>query len=481
MQKKSEQRLVVVSNRLSVSLEKAKGELKYKASVGGLATGMSSICGQRESLWVGWPGLAAEELEDSRWREVHSRLRERYDAEPVPLSRQDLDEFYYGFCNNTIWPLFHYFPTYANYDPVLWEAYRRINRRYFEKIEEVGEDGDVFWIHDYHLMLLPRLVKERFPDSRVGVFLHLPFPSFELFRLLPWRRHILQGLLGADLIGFHTADYARHFLTSVERLLETKIDGEWVRCNGHQSRATDFPMGIDYEKYTGAVDTAETRKALNRYRSRLEGLKVILSVDRLDYSKGIIERLKAYDLFLSRHVEYKGQVALLAIVAPSRTGVPQYKQLRRQINELVSTINGRHGRVGWTPIHYFYRSFSFHRLTAAYALADVLLVTALRDGMNLIAKEYVAAKRDRRGVLILSETAGTADELDEALIVNSNDIEQVAATLARALQMTLEEQESRNEGMHQKLANNDVRHWGEQFLESLMSESLTAESPPKSG
>jgi trehalose 6-phosphate synthase/phosphatase len=469
MQTESEHRLVVVSNRLSVSLQKSRKGLDYEPSVGGLATGLSSLCRDRESLWIGWSGLADEELEANQWQSVHRQLREQYDSEPLRLSKKDLDEFYYGFCNNVIWPLFHYFPTYASYDPDLWEGYRRVNRMYFDKIDEVGEDRDIFWIHDYHLMLLPAMVRERFPRSRIGIFLHLPFPSFELFRLLPWRRQILEGLLGADLIGFHTRDYARHFLDSVARLTELEIKGDEVHHHGRSSRATDFPMGIDYDKYAGALDTAETRTAFERFQRQLEGQKVILSVDRLDYSKGIIERLKAYELFLSRNPQYLGRVTLFAIVAPSRTRVPRYNRLKREINELVGTINGRHGRVGWTPIHYFYRSFPFHRLTAAYGIADVLLVTALRDGMNLISKEYVATRRGRSGVLVLSETAGTADELEEALIVNANDIEQIASTLVEALQMPEKEQRSRNERMHEKLKANDVYDWGKRFLGSLMS------------
>ncbi len=457
--------LILVSNRLSVSVEQKKLKLEFKPSMGGLATGLSSLESKDELLWIGWPGLAADDLTRDDSREITTILKRDYNSVPVELTREDLKTFYYGFCNNVIWPLFHYFPSYAIYDNSLWESYRRVNSIYLEKVRETAGPEDTIWIHDYQLMLLPELIREKFPDARIGFFLHIPFPSFEVFRLLPWRTEILTGLLGADLIGFHAYDYARHFISSVRRLLGVENNMGYVQHEHRLTRVDVFPMGIDYKKYSGALSNSSVQRQMASAARELEGFKVILSVDRLDYTKGIPERLRAYEQLLEHNPQYREKVVLLLIAVPSRTKVHRYRALKREVDELISTINGKYGTIGWVPIHYFYRGFPFGRLCAFYGLADVLLVTPLRDGMNLVAKEYVATRKG--GVLILSETAGSAREMGEALLINPNNSEEIAAALKTALEMNEKEQIERNQIMNERLSRYDISAWTKDFLNKL--------------
>ena len=387
-----------------------------------------------EHLWVGWPG---SNIERSLQEEVVREALARFQSYPVFLTEEQMEQFYLGFCNATIWPLFHYFPSYTVYQQPFWEQYKQINQLFADALQSILRPDDVVWVHDYHLMLLPRLLKANQPHLSVGFFLHIPFPSFEVFRMLPgeWRRDILEGLLGADLIGFHTYEYTRHFLQSVLRILGYEYHMSQVLALDHAVRVDTFPMGIDVEKFAGASKNADTEKEIRELKNTLNGVKSILSVDRLDYSKGISNRLEGYELFLESYPEYHGKVALLMVVVPSRIGVVQYDLMKRQIEELVGKINGRFGRVGWTPVVYQYRHVPFSSLAALYAVSDVCLVTPLRDGMNLVAKEYVATTGDG-GVLILSEMAGAAKELPEAIIINPNNRAEIASALKEALQMT---------------------------------------------
>jgi trehalose 6-phosphate synthase/phosphatase len=459
--------LILISNRLSVSVEKKKGKLEFKPSMGGLATGLSSLDQEYKLLWIGWPGLPADELSEEDRREIVPVLRQKYNSIPVDLTREELKSFYYGFCNNIVWPLFHYFPSYAYYDNTFWESYRRVNSIYLEKVLEVAGADDTIWIHDYQLMLLPQMIREKVPEARIGFFLHIPFPSFEVFRLLPWRTEILTGLLGADLIGFHAYDYARHFISSVRRLLGVENSMGYVQHEQRLSRVDVFPMGIDYKKYSTALSDGNVKKQLATAARELKGFKVILSVDRLDYTKGIPERLKGYELLLEHNPQYLEKVVLLLIAVPSRTKVHRYRALKKEVDEQISTINGSYGTIGWVPIHYFYRGFAFDRLSAFYGLADVLLVTPLRDGMNLVAKEFVATHRDSGGVLILSETAGSAREMGEALLINPNNSGEIAAALKTALEMDKEEQLERNAVMNERLSRYDIVAWTKDFLNKL--------------
>ncbi len=459
-------RLLIVSNRLPISIQKRKKKLQFDPSVGGLATGLGAFYKSRDSIWIGWPGIAQEKIAGEE-KDIEARLLSE-SCYPVFFSEHDVEDYYHGFCNKTIWPLFHYFTQYAVYNKDLWQTYERVNQVFSDAVIEVAEESDIIWIHDYHLMLLPKLVRERLPKAAVGFFLHIPFPSFEIFRLLPWRKEILDGLLGADLVGFHTYDYTRHFLDSVHRLLGYEAVMGQITTASRVIKSDEFPMGIDYEQFSSTAQSRKVRTQISKFRKRLGDCKIILSIDRLDYTKGIPQRLEAFNLFLERKPRYRGKVVLILTVVPSRTRVGQYALLKKQIDELVGAINGRYGSIGWTPIWYSYRSLPSHSLVAMYSMADVALVTPIRDGMNLIAKEYIATKTEGKGVLVLSETAGAAKELGEAVTINVNNEEEIVQALEQALTMPEEEQVGRIRIMQERLEHYNVKRWADEFVNKLL-------------
>jgi trehalose 6-phosphate synthase/phosphatase len=459
-------KLIIASNRLPVTITKRKGKFKAQSSTGGLVTALGGLEKSQRHVWIGWPGITMSPSNPEA-KDIEALLKpENY--RPVFLSRHDIDNYYHGFCNETIWPLFHYFVQFALYDKDYWKAYKRVNEAFCDEIMEIADPEDIIWIHDYHLMILPKLLKEKLPRAKIGFFLHIPFPSSEIFRLIPWCTEIIEGLLGADLIGFHIFDYVRHFLESVRRILGYEHALGQLTVNSRAVKVDAFPMGVDYEKFSSAVHNEDVQKRMKSLRREIgEGFKIILSIDRLDYTKGIPQRLEAFDLFLKRNPAYKGKAILIMVAVPSRTEVRRYKLLKQQVDNLVGDINGRHGKIGWIPIWYLYRSFQFKDLAALYAISDVIFVTPLRDGMNLIAKEYVATKNDGNGVLILGEMAGTAKELIEAIIINPNDVEATADSLKLSLEMPRDEMASRMEAMRLRLKRYDVRRWASDFMEKL--------------
>lgn len=458
--------LLIVSNRLPVSVTKRADNLSFQPSVGGLATGLVSFRDSHQSQWIGWPGIAKDKISAQQKEQVMERLTQHH-CHSVFLSAKDVRNFYYGFCNKTIWPLFHYFPLYTAYEDQYWRAYKNVNKAFCETVIRIAKADDCIWIHDYQLMLLPQLVREKLPNSRIGFFLHIPFPSFELFRLLPWRTEILRGLLGADLIGFHTYDYVRHFLSSTARIVGTEHSMGALAVDDRVVKVDAFPMGIDYDRYSTAVEDPTVKKRLSGIRKKVGDRKIIISIDRLDYTKGILQRLEAFDLFLTQNPSYKEKVTLILVAVPSRTGVEDYAELRRQLEALVGRINGEHGTLGWVPVWYLYRFLPFERIAALYNAGDVALVTPLRDGMNLIAKEFVATKRDGKGVLILSEMAGAASELGEAVTVNALNKQEIIDAIKEALEMPVEEQTERNRLMQSRLSRYTVERWANDFLEAL--------------
>ncbi len=460
------QRLLIVSNRLPVTIQEKKGEFHIEPSVGGLATGLRSWYKSSPSIWIGWAGIGRKKIK--REKDIMARLVAE-NCHPVPLSQPDVEAYYYGLCNRTIWPLFHYFPLYVEYSESYWQAYERVNAAFANVVAGIAKPNDIIWIHDYHLMLLPRLLRERVPKATVGFFLHIPFPSFEIFRLLPWRQQILEGLLGADLVGFHNYDYTGHFLDSVHRLLGYEVAMGQVTTADRLVKADAFPMGINYEQFSNVDQDPQVQAERKRFRRKVGDCRVILSVDRLDYTKGIPQRLEAFSLFLDRNPRFKRKVILVLLVVPSRVRVEHYIQLKKQVDGLVGEINGKYGTIGWMPVWYLYRSLPFHPLAALYSLADVALVTPLRDGMNLVSKEYTATKVDGKGVLILSEAAGAAQELGEAIIINPNNQDEIAQALVKALEMPEQEQIERNRVMQERLRRYDVVRWANEFIDKLLS------------
>ncbi|MBD3369987.1 bifunctional alpha,alpha-trehalose-phosphate synthase (UDP-forming)/trehalose-phosphatase [Candidatus Fermentibacteria bacterium] len=456
---------LIASNRLPAKIKRSEEDVILEPSVGGLATGLRSFYQSYDCSWIGWPGLPSEELDGLE--DKVAGLLEQESCVPVHLPSNLLNGYYYGYANRTIWPLFHYFQHLADFDSRLWESYREANHRFADTVASLAAPGNFIWVHDYHLMLLPRLLKERLPDCPIGYFLHIPFPSFELFRLLPEREEILDGLLGSDLVGFHSYEYARHFLSSALRLKGCDIELNKVLVGNRTVKVDVFPMSIDYDQFSSPPDLDRAGEIIKDARQRLGDRKMILSVDRLDYTKGIIQRLQAFELFLERNPALRDKVLLVLLVVPSRIAVPQYARLKKDIDELVGKINGRYGGVAYAPIAYLYRSLDFPDLHALYGMADVGLVTPVRDGMNLVAKEYVTAKSNGRGMLILSEMAGAVMELGEAIMVNPNNHGQVADAIVQALQMDEEERETRMRAMQDRIRRYDVTRWAEDFTESL--------------
>jgi trehalose 6-phosphate synthase/phosphatase len=416
---------------------------------------------------VGWPGCSVPpECEEA----VRNHAAEHYHAAPVFLPEESMDRFYHGFCNKTIWPLFHYFPTLAHNEEAYWREYKDVNELYGEALLKVLRPDDLVWVHDYQLMLLPRMVRGRFPDMPIGFFLHIPFPSYELFRLLPraWREEIIEGLLGSSLIGFHTHDYTRDFLTSVLRTVGYEHQLGSLTLPDHVVKVDTFPMGIDFERFARAAQSAETAARVQELRATCGGQKVIFSVDRLDYTKGLINRLRGYDLFLKRNPQWHGKVTFIVSVAPSRIGVESYQAMKEELEQTVGRITGAYGDVRWSPLIYQYRNASFDEIVALYRLCDVALITPLRDGMNLVAKEFIASRTDQTGVLILSEMAGAAKEMGEALIINPFYTEDFARALEQALSMPVEDQVWRNQLLQERLRRYDVNRWAEDFVQAMM-------------
>ncbi|MFC1489854.1 bifunctional alpha,alpha-trehalose-phosphate synthase (UDP-forming)/trehalose-phosphatase [Candidatus Latescibacterota bacterium] len=459
-------KLLIVSNRLPVSVKKRGKSLGFHPSPGGLATGVSALQNSYKLKWIGWPGIAQEKLKPEEKKDLKKQLMKSNYC-PVFLSQKEIDNYYSGFSNNTLWPLFHYFTQHAVYKKSLWESYKHVNEVFCKAVLKEVRPGDIIWIHDYHLLLLPQMLREKKPDLVIGFFLHIPFPSFEVFRLLPWRREILNGLLGSDLIGFHTYDYMRHFFSSLRQIIGHEHSFGNIDVENRTVKIDAFPMGIDYEKFSNAINTPAVKKEIHKKYENVENRKIILSIDRLDYSKGILERINSFELFLEKYPKYKNKVRLILVAVPSRTNVDKYKQLKKDLDERVGRINGKHSTFGWMPVLYLYDSLPFETLCALYSLADVCLVTPMRDGMNLIAKEYIASRTDGKGVLILSEMAGAAKELSEALIVNPNNMDKVADYIYKALKMPVKEQIKRNKIMQKRLKRYNIVKWADDFIKNL--------------
>lgn len=457
---------IIISNRLPITVRKENKELVYEESIGGLSTGLKSYHQTAASVWVGWPGIPKDDLTEDEQEEISEVLMKDFMCHPVFLSKREIREFYLGFSNKTIWPIFHYFPTKAEYDEKNWKTYKEVNKKFYRVASPFIKDGSLVWVHDYQLMLLPSLIKGGHSETKVGFFLHIPFPSFEIFRLLKWRYELLEGLMGADLIGFHTHDYVRHFLNSTRRIIGTEDYFNTVLYDNHKIFVDAFPMGINFNYYENAKGDEEILKKLGQEEEKGR-VKIVLSVDRLDYTKGIPERINAFREFLRENREYIERARLILIVAPSRDSIDSYEELLKQIRELVSEANGELGTIGWVPIWFFYQSFSAEELITLYRNSDVLLVTPLRDGMNLVAKEYLAARKGNTGMIVLSETAGAASQLVESVIVNANDRKAIADGIKQALEMSLEEQEQRVRSMRRRIKNYNVNFWADEFIQSL--------------
>ena len=479
-----ENKTIIVSNRLPLNVKINDNEnVEITPSVGGLATGMASIHQGSESLWIGWTGVASDEINKNQQKTINQAIAVEK-CVGVPLSNRELKAYYYGFSNGVLWPMFHYFMEYANFSGKYWESYKSVNEKFAKVVLENVNDGDKIWVHDYQLLLLPELIKKAKPEVSIGFFLHIPFPSFEIFRTIPWRKQLLKGMLGADLLGFHTYDYERHFISSVSRILRCEVDMNMINTGDRIVKVDSFPMGIDYEKFHQAAinhydkkkeEKSEFQKNIEQQRKKEPDCKLILSIDRLDYTKGIANRIKAFEFFLEKYPQYCEKVKLIMLAVPSREEVPQYKKLKKEIDELVGRINGKFSTVNWVPVGYFYRSMPFEDLIDLYTSSEIALLTPIRDGMNLVAKEYLASRADGTGVLILSEMAGAAQEMSEALLINPNDYNQIAEAIKQAIEMPVERQRERNRQIQKRIKRYNVERWAADFMKALESVEQSSE------
>ncbi len=458
-------RLLIVSNRLPVTAELTAAGIRVASSSGGLATGLRAWHEGSDALWVGWPGsvsgATASQLEDLRRSLFEQRIV------PVHMSDELVHAYYDGFANRVLWPTFHYLIDRLPVDAPGLDAYREANEAFAEAVAGVYRPGDTIWVHDYHLMLVPALLRARFPSARIGFFLHIPFPSSEIFRTLPCRREILDGLLGADLVGFHTFAYMRHFMMSLLHVEGLEADIDRVRVQDRELRVGVFPMGVDVESFGRMAADPDVAGRADAIRHEAGGRRIVLGVDRLDYTKGIPRRLEAIESLFQRHPSLRDEVRYIQVAVPSRGNVDEYYQFRTEVEQRVGRINGTYGSVSSLPIHYVHRSVPPDELTALYAAADVMLVTPLRDGMNLVAKEFVASRLDEDGVLVLSEFAGAAAELNGVVTVNPYDVAGIGDAIQRALTMPEEERRVRMRNLRRCVAGNDVRAWVESFVAQL--------------
>lgn len=464
---------IIVSNRLPVKIAEQDGEYILSPSEGGLATGLGSVYKSGENIWIGWPGI---DVPEDRQQEVIEKLA-ALNLIPVFLSPDEINLYYEGFSNEVLWPVFHYMVTYANFEQSYWDSYQSVNQKFAAIVIDHLKEGDTIWVHDYQLLLLPGLIRTAQAHVTIGFFQHIPFPSFEIFRVIPWREELITGMFGADLLGFHTFDDVRHFLNASSRLLQAKVSDNVITYKERQIVVESFPMGIDAGKFEELVSDSTVEEHIQSIRESVQDGKIILTIDRLDYSKGILQRLQAYELLLHTYPEYIGRISLYMIVVPSRDTVPQYKELRDQIDQFVGNTNATYRTLNWLPVHYFYRSFPIEFLSALYYTADVCLVTPMRDGMNLVSKEYVSSRVDNTGVLILSEMAGASKELNDALIVNPNNIGEVMRAIVQAVNMPVEEQMTRMSVMRATVKKFNIHFWVSNFMDKLaevkkMQESL---------
>jgi trehalose 6-phosphate synthase/phosphatase len=473
MEEKPGRRLILVSNRLPFQLLEKNNKITLKESDGGLVSALKSFSDREDSadmfaekLWIG-----SADFPEKRWEKFIAKgpTRQAFEIEPVFIETKTYNRYYNGFCNATLWPLFHYFPSFVEYDENTFRSYEEVNRIFADRLANIIKPDDVIWVHDYQLFLLPEMIREKFPDATIGFFLHIPFPTFEIFRLLhrPWKEKIVRGLLGADLVGFHTNEYVQHFLKTVRMVLGFDHHYRSIFNGSRVVKADLFPLGIDFSKFNEAGKHADVIEQKEQILKGFQDKKIIFSVDRLDYTKGVTHRLSGFERFMELHPEWKEKVVFILVVVPSRQIISKYNERRKLIEEQVGRINGKYSTLQWQPIIYRYSHLSFAELCALYQTSDIGLITPLRDGMNLVAKEYAASRAEQDGVLILSELAGAASEMGEAMLVNPVDKEEVAQAIFTSLNMPVAEQRSSMTQLQKRLKEYNVFQWVRDFLKQL--------------
>lgn len=479
------QSLIVASNRLPFVFTKRRAQWRVEPGAGGLVTALVPVLQRRGGTWIGWPGTSEGEAAKLQ-HVIPEAVRDvPYRIVPVALTAEDIQGFYYGFSNEVLWPLLHDLQTRCVFEPAHWCAYRRVNRKYAEKIAEAAERGDLIWVHDYHLMAVARELRAFGVDAKLGFFLHTPFPAEEIFVKLPWRRELVEALLAYDLIGFQTLRDRRNFEQCVRALIQgASFEGrgrvESCRVGNSEATLGVFPISIDVATFERLAQSDVVAEKTRRLKRQLLDRTLILGVDRLDYTKGILERLSAFRHALERYPDLRQNATLIQIAVPSREHIEEYQKLKADVEQLVSQINGRFTRAGWVPVHYLHRQLERSDLVACYRASEIALITSLKDGMNLISKEYCVSRVDEDGVLILSEFAGSAAQLHKgALLVNPYDVEGTAEAIYEAYRMDREEQQRRMRRLRKIVRKYDIHWWCEAFLQAASGACDESAPPPK--
>lgn len=460
----ADRRLTIISNRSPYQLKEKSGKLSYERNAGGLVSVLDEILRRAGGTWIAWGEKAVAPTQIGIPPESP-----RYSLSLIPLTDFEVDQYYHGFSNRVLWPLSHYFMDRCHFRGEYWKGYREVNEKFATAFREGTDHQELVWIQDFHLTLLPSFLRREHPRLSIGFFWHIPFPASPVFRVLPWRVEVLRGLLGSDLIGFQLPLHAEHFLRSVEDVLGIPVDRGTcsIKYDGRVVKVGVFPVGIDFRKWDSLASNPDIVEKARQIRNEIGVERIILGVDRLDYTKGIRERLLAYERFLERYPQFRGRVCLIQVAVPSRTRVEEYRLLRREIDESIGRITGRFSTRKWSPLRYLYQSFPMEDVAAYYLASDLALITPLRDGMNLVAKEYVASRVGDDGSLILSEFTGAAATLTDAILVNPYDVDGLADAIRLSLSMPDTEKRSRMGRLRQAVREKDVYWWCESFLKGL--------------
>ncbi len=472
----NKKKIVIVSNRLPVIIEEKNGKVEIKEGTGGLVTALAPVLRNRGGVWIGWPGSLFN-------KEVESLISSSagntgYQLKPVSLNSYEIEKYYHGFSNEIIWPLFHDLQSRCHFDPEFWQVYKDVNKKFAETIIKNITTDDYVWVHDYHLMNVSKELRFKIPEIKIGFFLHIPFPPLDIFLKLPWRQELLISLLEYDLIGFQTIRDRRNFIQCVRTLIKNvDVQGKGqvvsVQSGDRKIKVGHFPISIDYKFFTDKTATREVSDCAWFIHENISERQILLGIDRLDYTKGIVERLKAFEISLIKYPELIGKASFIQIVVPSRTRINEYISLRSQIEETVGNINGRFTKYGWVPVYYIFGYLDFYELLAYYKSAEIAVITPLKDGMNLVAKEYCACNLDDIGVLILSEFAGASAQLQRgAIMVNPYDVVQVSDAIYKAFKMSDDEKRSRMRKMRQGIKKQDIFWWVDTFLQAAFTENL---------
>ena len=465
--------LVIVSNRLPISVKKTDSGLEFFPSIGGLATGLAGFTDNKDNLWIGWPGISLDVLTPNEITEITKHLSS-HNCYPVFLTQKQIDYYYSGYSNRILWPLFHNIsisPDAIKGQNNFWKSYQKVNTIFAKAILDISTPGSNIWIHDYHLLLLPDLIRKQRPNDKIGFFQHIPFADAENFLKLAQSKSLLKGILGANIIGFHTKGYADNFVENCVNHNLGLINKNEISINGRKSLISNFPMGIDYNKFKDGTQLSKTKIELKSLQNKYKNLKVILNVDRLDPSKGLVERVKAYRDFLRNNKPFLKKVTMIMLTMPSRTKIEEYIKLHSELEKLIKDVNAEFRTDTWEPIEYMYTCLTFEKLLALYQRADIAFVAPLCDGMNLVAKEYLACKTNNDGILILSNTAGAAEELEDALIVDPADRSTLVKALEQAISMSKDEMQQRIKNLQKQISTFTIQTWCDNFVNALAKPS----------